>query len=171
MTEELFKPPYEPSISPDDIPVVPPPVIVPEVVIPTPITAPPPPPPPIEANPVNEIELESTTDTSYSPVITLTPSYGKVILLKEISIAPLTSDSATYGRWFLKIDDRQWGEIELGSTLTIPYDWKTYAKKEIKIMHRTINSSYEVKTNAMVVGVECREEDVKKIRGFYGRSK
>jgi len=157
MSEELFKEPYLPPISPRDIAEVYPPLI--EVVPPTA-------PPPVEVSPINEVELKSTTDTSYIDIIRLSPSIGKIILLKEISIAPLTPDSTTYGRWYLKIDDKTWRELKLASSISIPYDFNVVVRKEVIIAHRTIDSAHEVKTNAMVVGVECTEEDITKVRGF-----
>ena len=172
MTSEFFKPPYLPPIHAEDvIETAPPPISYPETPAPIPNITTPTPPPPMEVTPVNKVEYQSTTNTDYTLVIYLTPSYGKVILLKEISIAPLTSDSATYGRYYLKIDDNIWSEKQLGATLTIPYDWKIYAKKEIVIMHRTTDSSYTIQTNAIVTGIECREIDIPKVRGFLVKNK
>ena len=164
---ELFKPPYLPSIHSEDvISTTPAPIAMPETPTSIPNITTPTPPAPMEVTPVNEIEWKSTSNTSYTLILSVSPSYGKVILLKEISIAPLTSDSANYGRWYLKIDDKIWSEIELGATTTIPYDWKIYAKKEIVIKHRATDSSYTIQTNAIVTGIECREKDIPKVRGF-----
>ena len=162
--EELFKEPELPTIHPEDIIEPTPPVAYPEEVTAPPTPAPTP--PPVEIEPLTEIEWDSTTSTEYELIKEVTVPYGKVILLKEISIMPLDSDSATYGRYRLIIDGRVWNEKQLGASLTIPHDWKTVVKDKIAIYHRTTDSTKTVSTNIEIHGVIVSEEDVVKVRGY-----
>lgn len=165
--EEIFKEEKLPRIRPEDIPIIRVAPLPHERTIAMPPTAPPPPPPPVEAEPINEVEYDATTDTTYKTIIRVIPKYGKVILLDEISISPLDIDSATYGRYYWRIDDKIWSEKEFKtSPVTLPYNHKIYAKEIIEIGHRTTNPNYEVKTQALVSGIEIMEEDITKVRGF-----
>jgi len=168
---EFFKEEKLPEIHPEDIPIV---TVAPaphEIPIAMPTVTSPPPPPPVEAEPVNEVEYDATSDTTYTTIIRLIPRVGKVILLNEISIAPLDVNSATYGRYCIRIDDKRWSELELKTTLNLNFNWKIYAKRVVEVAHRTTNSSYEVKTQALIEGIEIMEEDILKVRGFLNKKR
>lgn len=166
---ELFKEIKLPEIRPEDIPIVRIAPLPHEIPIAMPVTTPPPPPPPIEVEPINEVEYDETTDTGYKVIIRLMPKFGKVILLDEIAIAPLDTNSITYGRYYWRIDDKTWSEVELKTTMNLQYNYKIYAKEVIEIGHRTIDPAYTVKTQALISGIEITEEDIPKIRGFQNK--